>query len=47
MKKLICLLAAIVVAGCGGQANTGSTGTGAPAPILVPTVASGPLSVCP
>jgi hypothetical protein len=43
MKKLICLLAVVVLAGC-GQANTGSTGTGAPAPVVVPTVASGPLT---
>lgn len=44
MKKLICVLAAVVLAGCGGQSNTGSTGTGTPAPVVVPTVASGPIT---
>src|SRR5262245_48252555 len=44
MKKLTCLMPAIALARCGGQANTGSTGTGGTPPLVVPTVASGPLT---
>jgi hypothetical protein len=44
MKKALLLLAALVLAGCGGSANTGSNGTGTAPPVEVPTVASGPLT---
>ena len=43
MKKALLLLAALVLAGCGGSANTGSDGTGV-APPPEPAVASGPVT---
>jgi hypothetical protein len=44
MSKALLVLAALVLAGCGGSANTGSNGTGVAPPVEVPTVASGPLT---
>lgn len=44
MKKALFLLAALVLAGCGGSANTGSDGTGVRPPPDVAAVASGPVT---
>ena len=41
MKNALSLLAALVLAACGGSANTGSDGTGIAPPLEVATIASG------
>ena len=44
MKRTLLLLAALVLAGCGGSANTGSDGTGVAPPLEVQSLASGPVT---